>query len=209
FSHEVCLLNDLSHPRIVKLIGFVEDARSGIAWIILPWEKNGNLREFILSGNWQLPERISLIHDVTSGIDYLHSREPPICHGDLKSLNILVNSEGQAALTDFGSARPLEPAITLASSQWTLKWAAPELLHAAKSSLASDIWAFGWIVWEVLTGDIPFEGENDVSTVCLILKGELPEVHGDVHLNQVVALANLMNKCWSLNPSERPTASDC
>lgn len=105
-AHEVSLLNELSHENIVKVIGFVEDAKDGIAWMILPWEKNGNLREFIASAEWEFPERLALvcrfpailcispslttlqIHDVANGVDYLHSRESPICHGDLKSVSL-------------------------------------------------------------------------------------------------------------------------
>ena len=58
----------LSHPNIIKLVGFVEDMQKGDAWMILPWEGNGNVREFLQSGEWDIPERIflvSVIYDVT------------------------------------------------------------------------------------------------------------------------------------------------
>ncbi|KIO17409.1 hypothetical protein M407DRAFT_85009, partial [Tulasnella calospora MUT 4182] len=108
FANELRLLDKSSHPNVVKILGFVEDIKNGIAWLILPWESNGNLREFLRSGEWDIPERISLTQDVASGLDYLHSLDPPICHGDLKSLNILVNSTHRALITDFGSARTLK-----------------------------------------------------------------------------------------------------
>ncbi|KIO17802.1 hypothetical protein M407DRAFT_32524 [Tulasnella calospora MUT 4182] len=107
FVNELRLLDKLSHPNIAKIIGFVEDVEKSIAWLIFPWEDNGNLREFLRSGTWEIPERVSLILDVASGLEYLHSRQPPVCHGDLKSLNILVNSSNRAVITDFGSARIL------------------------------------------------------------------------------------------------------
>lgn len=175
---EISLLNKLSHKNIVKVIGFVESTSDGIAWIIFPWEQNGNLREFVASADWEFPERIALIHDFADGMKYLHSREPPICHGDLKSLNVLVNSKNEAVIIDFGSARSVESTskeiaqppdidaisyvnldqpkvevvpsggtITLTAAQWTLRWAAPELLAGGVSDLMSDIWAFGWICW--------------------------------------------------------------
>ncbi|KAG8895747.1 hypothetical protein FRC01_012217, partial [Tulasnella sp. 417] len=253
---EVSLLNNLSHANIVKLIGFVEDLDKGIAWMIIPWEKNGNLREFIGSTAWEFPERLSLIYDVAKGVDYLHSRVPPICHGDLKSanfeanqLNVLVNSKNEAVITDFGSARSLESSsnealqsqtpdlqvaphtgtdapklevacaasgttITLTGSQWTLRWAAPELLAGGLPDLTTDIWAFGWICWEArrpkaMTGNFPFEGNNDFSLVVQIIQGKLPLVHGDGRLDQAMAFANLMIDCWSLQPSKRPTARSC
>ncbi|KAG8920911.1 hypothetical protein FRC01_000538, partial [Tulasnella sp. 417] len=240
-AHEMDLLNNLSHSNIVKFIGFVEDANDGTAWIVLPWEKNGNLREFIAAAEWEFPERIALIHDVAKGIDYLYSRVSPICHGDLKSLNVLVSSINEAIITDFSSARSVEFApgekhqskapsagsgsdtrspkaeasasrgtITLTSAQWTLRWAAPELLAGSVPDLASDIWAFGWICWEIMTSNFPFDGENDVSVALHIVEGKHPMVHSDGHLQQVVvALANLMTDCWHLHPSKRPTANSC
>lgn len=146
---------------------------------------------------------MSQIYDVACGIHYLHTQQPPICHGDLKSVdpslivvlhelickstkaNILVNSESRAVITDFGSARLLErtsegptdnsttpnrsteetkdqeshsirlemsgthTVITVTGPAWTLRWASPEVLDGELPDLPSDIWAFGWICWEV------------------------------------------------------------
>ena len=51
----------ISHPNVIAVFGFVEDMQKGDAWIILPWEANGNVREFLQSGEWEIPERISLV----------------------------------------------------------------------------------------------------------------------------------------------------
>ncbi|KAG8894199.1 hypothetical protein FRC00_009343, partial [Tulasnella sp. 408] len=123
FVHEVEILAGLSHENIVQLIGFVEDLEIHKAWIVLSWAPHGNVREFLASGNWEIPERISLsgmhmglthenlqIQDMFKGLEYLHTRRPPIRHGDLKSLNILVSSSYRAMITDFGSARQLRDA---------------------------------------------------------------------------------------------------
>ncbi|KIO19027.1 hypothetical protein M407DRAFT_83300, partial [Tulasnella calospora MUT 4182] len=89
---ELRLLDKLSHPNIAKIIGFVEDVEKSIAWLVFPWEDNGNLREYLRSGTWEIPERVSLIRDVASGLDYLHCRRPPVCHGDLKSVSITMST---------------------------------------------------------------------------------------------------------------------
>lgn len=60
-ASELCLLKSLSHENIVKPIGFVEDAKDVISWIILPWENNGNLREFLQSADWEFQERVALV----------------------------------------------------------------------------------------------------------------------------------------------------
>ncbi|KIO33586.1 hypothetical protein M407DRAFT_17549 [Tulasnella calospora MUT 4182] len=240
FAHEAKLLKDLSHQHVVKLIGFVEDAKEGIAWMIFAWEKNGNLREFVRSANWELPERVSLVDDVARGLNYLHGRNPPICHGDLKSLNILVNAENQAIITDFGSARTVDPAspeattrvqrraptedpvvsltaevaatgesITITGPAWTVRWAAPELLEGLPPGLASDIWAFGWICWEALTGNFPFSEESDIAIVLRVVKGDIPDVRDNSQLQKLKELCSLMMECWRLDANERPSAIKC
>ncbi|KAG9050006.1 hypothetical protein FS837_008186 [Tulasnella sp. UAMH 9824] len=244
------LLTQLSHPNIVKLEGFVEDLPGYELWLIFPWEEHGNLRDFLASGEWEIPERISLINDVTLGLEYLHSRDPPIYHGDLKSLNILVNSKCRAVITDFGSARCLrddhvhpiikpketedkprpatdpttsEPhltleaffsatasTITLTGSSYTLRWAAPEVLLDDKPCLRSDIWALGWIAYEVMTNTIPFHDvKKDAIVIDRVIQGHMPSVTEDARMSLIRALCSLMVQCWNLNPEKRPTAAEC
>ncbi|KIO21117.1 hypothetical protein M407DRAFT_29277 [Tulasnella calospora MUT 4182] len=244
FAHEINLLNDLDHPNVVEIVGFVEDVVQGVAWMVFRWEKNGNLREFVRSANWELPERVCLIYDVASGLNYLHGRNPPICHGDLKSLNILVNLDNRAVITDFGSARAVDPAtgvhtttvterqdqtattapemerlkveiaasgesITMTGPAWTVRWAAPELLRGELPGLPSDIWAFGWICWEAITGNFPFEEENDVGVVLRVMKSDLPAIGDNTQLKQIRMLCSLMEECLILGPNERPPAVRC
>ncbi|KAG9046327.1 hypothetical protein FS837_004641 [Tulasnella sp. UAMH 9824] len=282
FAHEVNLLNDLSHDNVVKIIGFVEDVRQGVAWMVFLWEKNGNLREFIRSESWELPERVSLLDDVAGGLRYLHGRNPPICHGDLKSvsgldmvfcselgltpmqLNILVNSGNRAVITDFGSARAMDSAtggrlkgadksewatgqhdnvtgvskmdslkaevaasgnlITMTGPVWTIRWAAPELLEGEPPGLESDIWAFGWICWEdqptpvaqaasrslkAITGNFPFDKDNDVAVVRRIVTKDLPPISNNTQLQEIKILCSLMEDCLRLDANERPSAMRC
>ncbi|KAG8912299.1 hypothetical protein FRC01_005169 [Tulasnella sp. 417] len=241
-------LVELSHPNIVKLKGFVENVSAHKVWLIFSWEEHGNLRDFLASGEWEIPERISLINDVTLGLEYLHSQEPPIYHGDLKSLNILVDSEFHALITDFGSARRLgidhggkqpkenqhksrpatHPAtsedpitlealfsttastLTLTGSSYTLRWAAPELLQDDKPCLRSDIWALGWIAYEVMTNTIPFHDiKRDVIVIYRVIQGHLPSVTQDARMSLILALCALMVQCWNFHPDKRPTAAEC
>ncbi|KAG9011342.1 hypothetical protein FRB90_007357 [Tulasnella sp. 427] len=247
FANELGLLSEISHENIVKLHGFVEDSGEDIAWIVFPWESNGNLREFVQSQNWVIPERLSLIHDVACGIQYLHTQDPPICHGDLKSLNILVNSASHAIIRDFGSARKIDPNpkmketkcattsalsdpstrgqsfaspqvqigecgtfMTLTGPIYTLRWAAPEILQDDGFSLASDIWAFAWICWEIMTGSIPFADLNKHSSIVIsVTQGRLPELTNNESTRHVQALCEMMSSCWEMSPVDRPTATNC
>ncbi|KIO30611.1 hypothetical protein M407DRAFT_49710, partial [Tulasnella calospora MUT 4182] len=228
FANELSLLSELSHDSVVALLGFVENAEDGIFWIVLSWEANGNIKEFVQSQDWVVPERISLIYDVVCGVEYLHSMNPPVCHGDLKSLNVLVSLKNRAIITDFGSARSqVQPGakqdqnwlsaqpgscgtlVTLTGPNYTLRWAAPEVLMHQQLGLASDIWAFGWICWEIMTGTIPFDDVQDIAVVLRVAQGDLPFVTSNEQISQVNSLCTLIAACWKMNPIERPTSVEC
>ncbi|KIO17051.1 hypothetical protein M407DRAFT_85339, partial [Tulasnella calospora MUT 4182] len=177
--------------------------------------------------------------DVTRGVQYLHSRDPPICHGDLKSINVLVNSKCRAVLTDFGSARRLtktaadtqtrrpenkaQPApefeatfcatsgtMTLTGNEYTLRWAAPELLMDDEPGLSSDMWALGWICYEVMTNSVPFENvRKDAIIIKHVIDGKLPSVTDHARMSLIRQLCSLMAECWSVDPTKRPMAEDC
>ncbi|KAG8950432.1 hypothetical protein FRC04_007447 [Tulasnella sp. 424] len=240
-TREVEMLDCISHPHVVKLEGFIENPAEGAAWLVFTWEANGNVREFLASGIWEIPERISLIRDTACGLEYLHGHNPPIRHGDLKSLNILVNAEYRAVITDFGSARLLtdvplststddeealttilnQPAddgspratysehtkqMTISNCEYTLRWAAPEVLLGEESDLSSDIWALGWIIYELLTDDFPFkEVKLDAAVIKRVIEGVLPSIAKDQRFSPIPALCNLITSCWKQNPTDRPT----
>ncbi|KAG8910400.1 hypothetical protein FRC00_008263 [Tulasnella sp. 408] len=246
FVNELSLMASLSHPNVIEFLGFVEDMSKGDAWIILPWEANGNVREFLQSGEWDIPERISLIQDVAKGLEYLHSRDPPICHGDLKSLNILINSSSRAVITDFGSARirrsvasenhenqeemlrpvlttddtsaessspllkfhPLTSDLTLTGPAFSLRWTAPEVLAGTIPDLPSDMWAMGWICWEIITGRLPFDKlEREETVILYTMERRLPAIRTDLQLSHVLSLCSIMSECWLLKPIRRIDAS--
>ncbi|KAG8988610.1 hypothetical protein FRB90_002655, partial [Tulasnella sp. 427] len=172
FFNELHIMEQLSHPNIVKIIGFVEDIDNQVAWLVTPWEANGNVREFLRSGDWDMAERVSLIKDVVDGVKYLHSRRPPVCHGDLKSLNILVNALHRAIITDFGSARvhrkagysthpdhsPRPPVVMTTVSNETHEVTLS--VSETEITLTGPSWSLRWAAPEVLNGEEPNLGSD-------------------------------------------------
>ncbi|KIO30423.1 hypothetical protein M407DRAFT_20487 [Tulasnella calospora MUT 4182] len=169
FANEVEVQSKLSHPNVVKMLGFVEDMENSVASMLYQWEENGNLRELLRSGEWEIPERLSLIQDVADGLEYLHSRDPPICHGDLKSLNILVASNYRAMITDFGSARfvrrtdrkgenkpgrPDSLREIVAHGDGEPTQAKPDIQND-QLTLTGPAWSLRWAAPEVLLGEDP------------------------------------------------------
>ncbi|KAG9043842.1 hypothetical protein FS837_009067 [Tulasnella sp. UAMH 9824] len=244
FVHEVEMMAGLSHENIVQLIGFVEDLENKIAWIVLSWAPNGNIREFLANGDWELPQRVQLIKNTFEGIKYLHTREPPICHGDLKSFNILVTPDYHAVITDFGSARAISESqdeltgtesgqqvqggptteqasspinvgaagnqLTLTGPAWSLRWAAPEVMKGNRPGMPSDIWAAGWVCWEVMTDSVPFPELNSEGGITLtVIRGKVPSPVEEAQLGQIVALCTLMTDCWAFDPKARPNSDLC
>ncbi|KAG9016322.1 hypothetical protein FRB90_003286 [Tulasnella sp. 427] len=170
FVNELRILNELDHENIVKIVGFVEDVSKRTAWLVFPWEENGNLREFLSAGEWDIPERVSLISDVANGLEYLHGREPPICHGDLKSLNILINASYRAVITDFGSARILRSSNERGSGPQSTPVALDSQLERAIGpqsdhigvetlnttfTLTGPVRSFRWESPEIANGEVP------------------------------------------------------
>ncbi|KIO23338.1 hypothetical protein M407DRAFT_214839 [Tulasnella calospora MUT 4182] len=207
---EADFLAELDHKNIVKLEGFVVDLSENRVWLIFPWEENGNLKDFAASRDWEIPERIWLIEDVARGVEYLHGRSPPVYHGDLKSVATLTQNKPQPALEFQATFCASTNTMTLTGNQYTLRWAAPELLNDDESGLWSDIWALGWIFYEVMTNSIPFQDvRKDSIIIKHVIDGKLPSVTKHGRMSLIITLCSLMIKCWSINPCERPTAEDC
>ncbi|KAG8923973.1 hypothetical protein FRC01_012102 [Tulasnella sp. 417] len=169
FVRELGVLDSLNHPNVAKLVGFVEDLERGVAWLVSSWEPNGNVRQFLMVAKCAIPERISLIRDTLEGLRYLHTHEPPICHGDLKSLNILVSASYNAVITDFGSARvvKVQPENNVHSSPLSLPTTIGDTSAVEPSpkpvptipdddlTLTKAEFSFRWAAPEVLMGDRP------------------------------------------------------
>lgn len=125
---------------------------------------------------------------VASGLNYLHSRNPPVVHRDIKSPNILV-MDGISKIADVGVARTMgtTPDMT-AQRGFTIAWAAPEVVYRRRATEKIDIWSLGVIMWEVVTGKLPRPGT-------LVLPATSPQ-----------PLKVLYSRCISDNPMGRPSA---
>ncbi|KAI9462270.1 kinase-like domain-containing protein, partial [Boletus coccyginus] len=211
---ELGLLRRLEHPNIVPLLGVTQGFGPPLA-AVSPWMLHGTLHSFLKHKGQMLTvvERLQLVHDIGCGLEHLHSI--PVSHGDLHSSNVLIDEEQNPRISDFGLATTigrLQPGLSylqrLSSTNnvGVARWAAPERLDGCKPSTSGDMYSFGCIMFEVLSGDIPWKEEGDYQVIALKLKEHRPPsrpVHialGDQHWM-------LMLRCWSC-PQRRPTAHD-
>ncbi|KAG8923473.1 hypothetical protein FRC02_011116, partial [Tulasnella sp. 418] len=209
FTREVLIWRKLQHQNIVPLLGYAMN-ENGLPTLVSPWYTNGSLIDYLKSH----PEasRLSLVMDVTSGLEYLHSI--PLAHGDIKGENVLVNSVGSASLCDFGLSHFIDEALhitgfttTNANAGGTDRYLCPELLEDEPKSTMTDMWAFGCLVALIFTGDIPY---NTVTKRHLvpnaILSGKPPYTNLEDFIDK--AIWHMLKKCWSQAPTDRPKISE-
>jgi hypothetical protein len=146
-----------------------------------------------------------LLHDVASGLAWLHNMNPPVIHQDIKPDNVMIGENGDFMITDFGVSTHLKSTLRKSmsaafSSAGTIAYMAPERFSKDNTPImANDIYSLGATVYEMLTGDTPFGDDGGL----IQMKGAaVPELKGE-YSNQIKAV---INKCLKANPWERPTA---
>ncbi|KAG8898424.1 hypothetical protein FRB99_007442 [Tulasnella sp. 403] len=200
----------LSHPNILPLLGFHLSRNLEEAWLVSPFATNGNLYKFIETKHPTIHIRLELAKDTAKGLEYLHTRSPPICHGDIKSLNVLVADDGRAMLCDFGvSKTTTTPSSSRVSSSLTvggtLRYWSPELfVPESLPTLESDVWAWGCLFLEIVTGrapydDIPLEGRVIHQITQNVPPATLSSAKCPEHVKTI------LRQCWSTQPESRPT----
>lgn len=156
FQNEACILASLNHPGISTLYDFIEV--NGQHCIIMEYVDGWSLSERIAAyGPLPPAEALAVFKSVAEAIGYIHHHG--IVHRDIKPNNIKINSAGAAKLLDFGIAKTLSgPGLTLAGDViGTLQYLSPEQLKGGTADKRSDIWALGVLLYEMVSGHLPFE----------------------------------------------------
>jgi|GEM_PF-782893 len=138
-------------------------------YIVMPYMEGGTLRARIRRGPLSLVEACHAIRDVASALDYIHKQG--IIHRDIKASNVLISSDGNYFLTDFGIARITSDATQLTSTGnvlGTVDYVAPELFELDRRADArSDLYSLGVLLYEMITGRLPFIAENQIALVSM------------------------------------------
>ncbi len=216
FEREVSIQGQLSHPNVVTLYGVYLSPDEPYS-MVFEYMENGTLRNHLdqykpTQIEWTF--RFQAAHDIAEGLAYLHSQKPAIVHGDLKSLNILLNKDYQAKLGDFGLAKIRSEtssqyyAATEATGgvKGSLLWMAPELFKPrSKRTCETDMYAYAMVLWEITTHRYPFcDDAYDPSQIRdWVQTGEREEFPEDTpEPYKAIAISS-----WQGDPKLRPKAS--
>ncbi|CAL2224553.1 unnamed protein product [Prunus armeniaca] len=200
FQQEVKMLAALKHPNIVRFIG---GCRKPMVWcIVTEYAKGGSVRQFLMkrqSRSVPLKLAVKQALDVARGMAYVHALG--LIHRDLKSDNLLIFSDKSIKIADFGVARIEVQTEGMTPETGTYRWMAPEMIQHRKYTQKVDVYSFGIVLWELITGMLPFQNMTAVQAAFAVVnKGVRPIIPSDC----LPVLGEIMTRCWDANPDVRP-----
>ncbi|XP_012573381.1 uncharacterized protein [Cicer arietinum] len=211
FWKEALMLSSLHHPNVVSFYGIVRDGPDGSLATVTEFMVNGSLKQFLHKKDRTIDRRKRLIiaMDAAFGMEYLHGKN--IVHFDLKCENLLVNMRDPqrpvCKIGDLGLSKVKQHTLVSGGVRGTLPWMAPELL-SGKSNMVSekiDVYSFGIVMWELLTGDEPYADLHCASIIGGIVNNSLrPQIPTWCDPEW----KSLMESCWASDPTERPSFSE-
>lgn len=203
FVNEIRQLARLRHPCITTVMGAVMPTRRDEPMLVMEYMTHGSLYDVLQDDSIVLkPEQIlAILQDVAQGLRFLHSATPQVIHGDLKAQNVLIDTNFCAKVTDFGLSGKKQ-----IGAVGTPYWMSPELLLGESvNSAASDIYAYGMVMYEIYSGRPPYAGEAYEEVVRQICDPHIRK-RPLIPLHCPARVAKLMDDCFQHDPKERPTA---
>ena len=204
FRREIEIMYKVNHPNIVRLFSHFED--DDYCYFVMEYISKGNLFSFKnkqKSKSFEASTVASFIRDVISAVYYLHNMDPPIVHRDIKPENVLVNDDGKIKLTDFGWSNYIDGTVVRSTYCGTPVYLAPEMIKEIGHDESLDIWCIGVLMFELLTGEIPFAGNSMNALSDNIIKTKISWPR-DINLDA----KDLIKKILKADPKERISLSD-
>ena len=174
FQQEAETVARLEHPNILPIYDYGQEG--DIPYIVMPLVSGGTLREW-LAESVPLESALQVFSRVLNALEYAHTRQPAIVHRDIKPSNILMSQGDWPLLTDFGIAKIVEPTMRVTRSGTmvgTPEYMSPEQSEGKLVDHRADIYAMGIMLYEMLTGRLPFTGQTPVAIILQHVKDEVP-----------------------------------
>jgi len=170
FRREQRVMRSLNHPNILPLL---DSGRQGsYLYLVMPYVRGGSLQDHVDQEFLSIPEATTIFEQVANAIDHMHANG--LLHRDIKPANILLNDDGSLYLADFGLTTPIGESILNEHGRiaGTPLYMSPELC-SGRASVSSDIYALGVLLYQMLTGQVPFDGPSAMH-ICLRQMQEQP-----------------------------------
>ncbi|EPQ53058.1 kinase-like protein [Gloeophyllum trabeum ATCC 11539] len=199
----------LHHPNMYPFLGLsIEPFSDGRPCLVSPWSNFGEVDKFL--SRYPEHDRLKIVEDVAEGLYYLHNRDPPFVHGDLKTGSIMIDIESvRPCITDFGIGKHFQSfTATLQTSRpkGTAQWMAPEVLYNQEQDYSkvrnpsSDMYSFACVCLEIYTGRAPWYHERVETTVILNVIGGKRPPHPDGVPDKIWTI---ITSCWRQEPGSR------
>lgn len=207
---EARLFSMLRHPNIMALLGVCVQEPN--LCLVMEYARGGALNRALAGKRIPPHTLVDWAVQIARAMQYLHCQAiVPIIHRDLKSSNILILervenedlSNKTLKITDFGLAREWHR-TTKMSAAGTYAWMAPEVIRSSTFSKGSDVWSYGVLLWELLTGEVPFRGIDGLAVAYGVAMNKLAL---PIPSTCPEPFARLMEDCWSADPHARPPFS--
>ena len=175
FQNEAQAAAKLNHPNIVAVYDIVDNPETKLHYIVMELVEGITLKNYIKrAGRMDSQETIAIALQAAAGIELAHKMG--IVHRDIKPQNIIVDSEGNVKVADFGIARAATQQTVNATVMGSVHYISPEQARSGQSDERSDIYSFGCTMYEMLTGQVPYDGDTSVSVVFAHLENPIPHV---------------------------------
>ena len=201
FQREALQASSLSHPNIVEVYDVGED--NGEYYIVMEYVEGKHLKNLLKKrGKLTIPEVVDIMLQVTSGLSIAH--DSYIIHRDIKPQNIMILDNGLVKLTDFGIALAMNSTqLTQTNSvMGSVHYLPPEQASGKGATLQSDIYSLGILMYELLTGKLPFRGENAVEIALKHLKETMPSIRKEIP-DIPQSIENIILRATAKNPKNR------
>nr|XP_043628565.1 serine/threonine-protein kinase STY13-like [Erigeron canadensis]XP_043628566.1 serine/threonine-protein kinase STY13-like [Erigeron canadensis] len=201
FQQEVTMLARLKHSNIVKFVGACYKPR--VLCIVTEYAKGGSLRQSLSRRRNKsavpLKTAVKQALDIARGMEYIHGFG--LIHRDLKSDNLLIASDKSIKIADFGFARIEVQKEEMTPEMGTYRWMAPEMIQRRSYTQKVDVYSFGIVLWELITGKLPYQNLKDVQLAFAVVnKGLRPTIPDDC----LPIFREIMTRCWDVEPTVRP-----
>ena len=201
FQREALQASSLSHPNIVEVYDVGED--NGEYYIVMEYVEGKHLKGLLKKrGKLTIPEVVDIMIQVTSGLTVAH--DSYIIHRDIKPQNIMILDNGLVKLTDFGIALAMNSTqLTQTNSvMGSVHYLPPEGASGKGATLQSDIYSLGILMYELLTGKLPFRGETAVEIALKQLKEPMPSIRKEIP-DIPQSIENIILRATAKNPKNR------